>query len=90
MADEAADEPTVEVRTHLLESARLKEEIAEHEVGLIAAAARLIAKALQSGGKVLLCGNGGSVADCQHMAAKFVNQLRKNFARPSLPTISRT
>jgi phosphoheptose isomerase len=89
-ANDTPDELTGEVRTHLLESARLKEEIAEHQVGLIVAAARLIAKALQSGGKVLLCGNGGSAADCQHMAAEFVSRLRRDFARPGLPAIALT
>jgi len=34
-----------------------------------------MAQALAAGGKVLLCGNGGSAADCQHMAAELMSRL---------------
>jgi len=43
----------------------------------IAAAAGLITPALKSGGKVLLCGNGGSAADCQHIAAEMVGRFKR-------------
>lgn len=60
-------------------------------VPAIAAAARLIADTFQKGGKLLLCGNGGSAADCQHMAAEFVSKLRKTDAlRRPLPAVSLT
>jgi len=36
-----------------------------------------IVAALTSGGKVLLCGNGGSAADCQHIAAEMVVRYQK-------------
>lgn len=42
----------------------------------------------QSGHKVLLCGNGGSAADAQHVAAEFVNRFK--FERPALPAIALT
>jgi D-sedoheptulose 7-phosphate isomerase len=32
--------------------------------------------ALSSGGKIIFCGNGGSFADSQHLAAEFVSRLR--------------
>ena len=44
-------------------------------------AADLIAEAFRSGGKLMLCGNGGSAADCQHVAAEFVSRLRRDFER---------
>ena len=56
----------------------------------IVRAASLIVKTLRSGGKVLLCGNGGSPADCQHMAAEFVSRLTKDFERQGLPAIALT
>ncbi len=56
----------------------------------ILSAAQLIVDTFLAGGKVLLCGNGGSAADCQHMAAEFVNVLDKNFFRPSLPAFALT
>ena len=64
--------------------------MAERCVDSILAAADLIAETFRSGGKVLLCGNGGSAADCQHMAAEFVNRLTKDFERPGLPAIALT
>lgn len=41
---------------------------------------------LRSGGKVLLCGNGGSAADAQHLAAEFVSRFR--FDRPALAAVA--
>jgi D-sedoheptulose 7-phosphate isomerase len=43
-----------------------------------------------AGKKVLICGNGGSAADAQHLAAEFVNRFRKDFQRPALPAIALT
>lgn len=53
-------------------------------------AADRILRAFRAGGKVLLCGNGGSAADCQHMAAEFVSRLTKDFDRPGLPAVALT
>jgi D-sedoheptulose 7-phosphate isomerase len=77
-------------RVHLLESADIKRLAAEACLCSILAAADLIADTFRSGGKVLLCGNGGSAADCQHMAAEFVNRLSKDFERPGLPAVALT
>jgi len=77
-------------RTHLLESAEVKRRVVETCLDSILAAAELIAETFRSGGKVLLCGNGGSAADCQHMAAEFVNRLTADFVRPGLPAIALT
>ena len=84
------DHLNVRARTHLLESAEVKREIAEKCIELIVRAANLIVDTFRSGGKVLLCGNGGSAADCQHVAAEFVNRLTVNFERPGLPAIALT
>lgn len=77
-------------RAHLRQSAEVKRDVAEKCLDQILSAARLIAEAFRSGGKVLLCGNGGSAADCQHMAAEFVGALRKEFKRAGLPAIALT
>jgi D-sedoheptulose 7-phosphate isomerase len=77
-------------RTYLLESAETKRQVAEKCVHLILAAADLITATFREGGKVLLCGNGGSAADCQHMATEFVSRLTKEFERPGLPAIALT
>lgn len=44
--------------------------------------------ALQHGHKILLCGNGGSAADSQHIAAEFVGRFVKE--RQGLPAIAFT
>ena len=77
-------------RRHLLESAEVKRQSAEVCIGGIVEAAELVAAGFRSGGKVLLCGNGGSAADSQHIAAEFVSALRRNFQRPALPAIALT
>lgn len=50
--------------------------------------ARLLVDALKEGRKVLVCGNGGSAADAQHMASELVGRFRKN--RRPLPCIALT
>ncbi len=78
------------VRAHLNGSAAVTREVAEHLTPSILAAADLVAAAFRDGGKVLLCGNGGSAADCQHLAAEFVNRLTREFERPGLPAVALT
>lgn len=53
-------------------------------------AARLIADSMEAGGKLLLCGNGGSAADCQHLAAEFVCRLSPMRSRRALPALALT
>ncbi|MCZ2392198.1 MAG: D-sedoheptulose 7-phosphate isomerase [Acidobacteria bacterium] len=49
---------------------------------------RLISETFASGGKVLICGNGGSAADAQHIAAEFVGRYETE--RIALPAIALT
>lgn len=53
-------------------------------------AATLLTECLRSGNKILLCGNGGSAADCQHIAAELVIRFRSSVKRPALPAIALT
>ncbi len=46
----------------------------------------LLVESFQTGNKVLLCGNGGSAADAQHIAAEFVGRFA--FDRPALPALA--
>lgn len=48
----------------------------------------LCVEALKRGNKILFCGNGGSAADSQHMAAELVSRL--NYNRPGLAAIALT
>ncbi len=54
----------------------------------IETAGALLIDTLRQGGKILLCGNGGSAADCQHIAAELVVQYQKN--RKALAAIALT
>lgn len=56
--------------------------------GAIEAAGALLIETLKQGGKILLCGNGGSAADCQHIAAELVVRYEKN--RKALAAIALT
>ena len=47
-----------------------------------------INKSILLGGKILLCGNGGSAADAQHLAAEFLVRLRPHINRKSIPALS--
>jgi len=51
-------------------------------------ASRLIVETLRIGKKILLCGNGGSAADAQHLAAEIVVRYRKK--RKAYPAIALT
>jgi phosphoheptose isomerase len=82
--------PAAQVRSYLLESAETKRLTADACADAIVAAAGVLTEAFRNGGKVLICGNGGSAADCQHMAAEFVSRLTKDFERPGLPAIALT
>ena len=57
-------------------------------MGQIQTVAEEIKKALAAGHKVLFCGNGGSAADSQHLAAEFVGRFQKE--RRGLPAIALT
>jgi D-sedoheptulose 7-phosphate isomerase len=53
-------------------------------------AANLIVQAFKQNNKILICGNGGSAADSQHLAAEFVNAFSKDLQRKSLSAIALT
>jgi len=54
----------------------------------VAGAAALVVDALRAGGKLLLCGNGGSAADAQHWAGELVSRFR--YDRPGLAAVALT
>lgn len=48
----------------------------------------IITESISSGGKLLLCGNGGSAADAQHLAAEFLIRLTSDVNRQSIPAFT--
>jgi D-sedoheptulose 7-phosphate isomerase len=54
----------------------------------ISEAARAVARSVRAGGKLILCGNGGSAADAQHIAAEMTVKMKR--VRSPLPAIALT
>ncbi len=73
------------------ESADLKTAFAKKNCDKIIEVVHLITGSLNSGNKIMLFGNGGSAADAQHIAAEFINRLRKSKRdRPPLAALALT
>ena len=76
------------IQERLKESVRAKERIIGDAVILeqIQRASETMARSLKSGGKLLLCGNGGSASDALHFAGEIVGRFQRE--RPSWPAIA--
>ena len=48
----------------------------------------MMTETISNGGKVMICGNGGSAADAQHLAAEFLIRLRPKVNRRAIPVLS--
>lgn len=76
------------IRKNLAGSIAAKQAFAETSLDRLVELADWTATAMRDGGKLLLCGNGGSAADAQHVAAEFVNRFLLD--RAPLPAIALT
>lgn len=72
----------------LEESAEVKRQTIVTAVDSIEAAAQMLIDCYRAGGKVLLCGNGGSAADAQHLAAELISRLK--LERAAIPALALT
>lgn len=74
-----ADAVLLRVRSALQHGIELRQRLLDEDSHhhLIANAAARITACLRSGGKLLLCGNGGSAADAQHIAAELTGRFSK-------------
>lgn len=79
-----------EIERQLAESAEVKRRISQGTIECLLKAAQTVADSLKSGGKVLMCGNGGSAADCQHIAAELVGRLAPGRERIPFSAIALT
>ncbi|MGB2533857.1 MAG: D-sedoheptulose-7-phosphate isomerase [Candidatus Puniceispirillum sp.] len=79
-----------DIKAVLIESATVKTATAKLYADAIIIAAQMIADALAQGGKVMLCGNGGSAGDAQHIAAEFVATLDHRRPRGGLAALALT
>ncbi len=78
------------VRTVFKDSLTVKEGYIQNpeNAALVVKAATTIVESFENGGKVMFCGNGGSAADSQHIAAEFINRFEME--RLPLPAMALT
>ena len=72
-------EDSISVKNQIIEDSSYK---------VLLEAGDIIADSISGGGKLLLCGNGGSAADAQHLAAEFLVRLTSDVNRESIPALS--
>ena len=78
-----------QVEATIRESVAVKERLLTGGIGAqLSDMAQVVARAIAQGGKVLLCGNGGSAGDAQHLAGEFLVRLRASLNRDALPALS--
>jgi D-sedoheptulose 7-phosphate isomerase len=74
----------------LNESSETKLKIKDNLSEEILNAVDILVSAYKDNNKLLLCGNGGSAADCQHIATELMIRLSHHIQRPALPAIALT
>ena len=84
----ACSEQVSRIKTLVQDSIALKQRVIQTQVETIAKMAEAICQSVKKGGKVLLCGNGGSAADAQHLAAELLVRLRPHVNRESIPALA--
>ncbi len=76
-------------RDQLLDSIELKKQcLTGKYLDTLVSMAEASVQSIQNGGKLMLCGNGGSAADAQHLAAELLVRLRSSVNRDAIPAIS--
>jgi D-sedoheptulose 7-phosphate isomerase len=79
------------VKSQIEQSIKLKEKINSDDfIEKIVDISEILSDCIKNGGKILLCGNGGSAADAQHMAGELVVRLTSESKRKGLPAIALT
>jgi D-sedoheptulose 7-phosphate isomerase len=84
-----SEEFTSKIKKTFEESIVIKQSIIDnglHEV--LISAGNTIAKSIKNNGKLMICGNGGSAADAQHLVAEFLIRLTSDVNRQGIPAIS--
>lgn len=76
------------VRAHFENTIATQSRAREALPSVVAEAAGRLADTLRNGGRILVCGNGGSASDAQHFAAEFTNRFERE--RPPLAAIALT
>ena len=77
----------IRLKKAALESSILKKNLIKKDF-LINKAVFLLSNALKSGNKIMICGNGGSADDAQHLSAEFLVRLKPGINRKPFPVMS--
>lgn len=79
----------IEIKQLFKESVQIKNLLLESDMlNVLDHMADVSSKAIQQGKKIMLCGNGGSAADAQHLAAEMLVRLRPHYNREGVPAIA--
>jgi D-sedoheptulose 7-phosphate isomerase len=78
------------IREALADSIKVKQAVSDRSVDVISEISLECARAIGEGNKLLFCGNGGSAADAQHLAAELLVRMRPTVNRQALPAIALT
>ena len=79
----------MQIEKLFLESIKLKEKVVSlGSIKSISIIGEEISDSLAMGNKIMLCGNGGSAADAQHLAAEMLVRLRPTNNREGIPAIA--
>lgn len=78
------------IESSIFKSIDTKQKLLNLQLNEIEECGLILANALENGKKILFCGNGGSAADSQHIAAELVIRFRGEVERKALPAISLT
>ena len=83
-------DPRDRARSYLTDAADVMAAAIEVCLEDILAASDVLIDVFRAGGALLICGNGGSAADAQHLATEFVSALTLDRARPAMRAIALT
>jgi D-sedoheptulose 7-phosphate isomerase len=76
------------VKVALSEGIRARQAVLDDHVEVLVQIGQICGQAIETGNKILLCGNGGSAADAQHLAAELLIRLRPEVTRQTFPAIA--
>ena len=84
-----SDDTELKIKQTFEDSISVKKAILEKGLfSTLLEAGDVIAGSIASGGKLMICGNGGSAADAQHLVAEFLVRLTSEVNREGIPAIS--
>jgi|TARA_B110000438_G_scaffold303163_1_gene363463 D-sedoheptulose 7-phosphate isomerase len=79
----------LKIKNTFQESIKVKQKIIDEGLfEVLEQSGNVLAGSIQKGGKLMICGNGGSAADAQHLAAEFLIRLTSDVNRQGIPAIT--